>query len=53
VTAKREQCRPETFRYRYPDVEMALGHTLENQIYGCHELEIYPDDRLTCAAGPR
>jgi hypothetical protein len=51
VEEKREQCRPETYRYRYPTVDMALGHTNESTIYGCHELEIYPDDRLTCGGG--
>ncbi len=33
---------------------MALGHTLKtgaNAIFGCHELEVYPDDTLTCASG--
>jgi hypothetical protein len=30
---------------------MVLGHTNKNGIYGCHETEIYPDDRLTCASG--
>jgi len=50
---KRDRCRPEVFRYRYPSTEMSLGHTNAsgNSVYGCHELEIYPDDRLTCASG--
>ena len=33
---------------------MSLGHTLKtgsNAIFGCHELEIYPDDLLTCGSG--
>ena len=33
---------------------MSLGHTLKtgsNAVYGCHELEVYPADRLTCASG--
>ncbi len=30
---------------------MALGHTLKDSVYGCHELEVYPDDRLTCGSG--
>jgi len=66
VDLKREGCRPEVFRYRYPTMDMALGHAAEEQtagsnpitgapsttdVYGCHELEIYPDDRLTCGAG--
>jgi hypothetical protein len=48
---KREACRPEVYRYRYPDLDMVLGHTNTGRIYGCHELEIYPDDRLTCGSG--
>ena len=51
VEAKRAACRPEVFRYRYPSVDMALGHTLQDEIYACHELEVYPDDRLTCGSG--
>ncbi len=27
------------------------GHTNRGTIYGCHETEVYPDDRLTCASG--
>jgi hypothetical protein len=52
VAEKRAQCRPEVYRYRWPTVEMAQGHTLKtgaNGVHGCHELEVYPDDRLTCA----
>jgi hypothetical protein len=49
--AKRENCRPEVYRYRYPDLHMALGHTLRGSIYGCHELELYPNDLLTCGGG--
>ena len=51
VEDKREKCRPEVFRYRYPDVGMVLGHTNQSTLYACHELEVYPDDRLTCASG--
>ena len=52
VEAKRQACRPQVFRYRYDTLDMAIGHTNRtNGIYGCHELEIYPDDRLTCASG--
>ncbi len=32
---------------------MSLGHTNKGTIYGCHELEIYPSDRMTCASGQR
>jgi hypothetical protein len=54
IDAKRATCRPEVYRYRYPTAEMALGHTLQtggNFIFGCHELEIYPNDLLTCGSG--
>jgi len=54
IGAKRRQCRPEVYRYRYPNKNIALGHTLQDgsqAIFGCHELEIYPDDRLTCGGG--
>ncbi len=48
---KRMLCKPQVYRYRYPTAEMALGHSLKSSIYGCHELEVYPDDRLTCGSG--
>ena len=48
---KRAACRPQVFRYRYPTADMALGHTNKGTLYGCHELEVYPDDRLTCGSG--
>jgi hypothetical protein len=51
VQEKRDRCRPQVYRYRYPTKEMALGHTEKSTIYGCHELEVYPDDRLTCGSG--
>jgi hypothetical protein len=54
VAAKRESCRPEVYRYRYPTAEMALGHTRQTgagAIYGCHELEIYPSDLIICGSG--
>lgn len=51
IAQKRAACRPTVYRYRYPTTEMALGHTLQNAVYGCHELEVYPDDRLTCGGG--
>ena len=34
--------------------EMALGHTVKTgstALFGCHELEVYPDDKLTCGSG--
>jgi hypothetical protein len=48
---KRDACRPKVYRYRYPDAKIALGHTEKRTIYGCHELEVYVDDRLTCGSG--
>jgi hypothetical protein len=48
---KRAQCRPEVYRYRYPSANIALGTVLRDHIYGCHELEVYPGDLLTCASG--
>ena len=51
VDAKRLACRPEVFRYRWPTVDMAQGHTRKTSLYGCHELEVYPNDRLTCGSG--
>jgi hypothetical protein len=52
IEQKRALCRPEVYRYRWPSAEIALGHTNQGRIYGCHELEVYPDDRLTCGSGP-
>ncbi len=51
VQAKRDACRPQVFRYRFPTLGMSQGHTNKGTVYGCHELEVYPDDRLTCGAG--
>ena len=44
---------PRVYRYRYPRANIGLGHTLQTDLYGCHELEVYPDDRLTCGGGVR
>ncbi|HEV3479986.1 MAG TPA: hypothetical protein VG144_11135 [Gaiellaceae bacterium] len=51
IDAKRSRCRPRVYRYRYPSATMALGHTARGAIFGCHELEVYADDRLTCGSG--
>ena len=51
IEQKRAACRPQVFRYRYPSPDIAQGHTNQGSIYGCHELEVYPDDRLACASG--
>ncbi len=51
VEAKRSACRPQVFRYRYESAQIGQGHTDRSSIFGCHELELYPDDRLTCGGG--
>ena len=51
IAAKRARCRPQVYRYRYPSTLLSLGHTNKGTIYGCHELEVYPSDRMTCASG--
>ena len=51
VSQKRAACRPEVYRYRFPSAAIALGHTNRNAIYGCHELEVYANDLLTCGSG--
>jgi hypothetical protein len=51
LEAKRTACRPQVFRYRWETLEQAIGHTTKNFVFGCHELEVYPDDRLTCGNG--
>jgi hypothetical protein len=51
IIEKRLACRPQVYRYRWPSADIALGHTNKNAIYGCHELEVYENDRLTCGSG--
>ena len=51
VAQKRKACQPEVYRYRYPNIEMALGHTNQGAVYGCHELEMWPGDEMTCGGG--
>ena len=51
LVAKRAACQPKVYRYRYPTTAMSLGHTERGTIYGCHELEVYENDRLTCGSG--
>ena len=51
IQQRRDRCRPEVYRYRFPSAQVALGHTLKDTIYACHETEIYADDRLACASG--
>src|SRR5688500_14952992 len=50
IDQKRKACRPQVYRYRYPEARMALSHHWTNSLQGCHELEIYPDDRIACAS---
>ena len=51
VAVKRLLCQPVVYRYRFPTATAALGHTRDDAIYGCHELEVYPNDLLTCGSG--
>jgi hypothetical protein len=46
---KIDACDPEVYRYRWPTVDYARASTVRAGS-ACHELEIYPDDRVTCAA---
>ena len=50
IQQKRNRCRPEVYRYRYPEARMATSHVYPNALQSCHELEIYPDDRAACAS---
>ena len=50
IETKREQCRPKVYRFRYPEAAWATGHAFPKNLQSCHELEIYPDDRITCAS---
>ena len=46
---KRTACQPQVYRYRWPSVDFARSSTFRST-GACHELEIYPDDRVVCAA---
>ncbi len=46
---KIEHCDPDVYRYRWPNAAYASSSTFRAGA-ACHELEIYPDDRITCAA---
>ena len=50
IDQKRKACRPKVYRYRYPEARMATSHVYPNNLQSCHELEIYPDDRIACAS---
>jgi len=45
---RRKACQPVVFRYRWPQPEVTQA-TAYRQVGACHELEIYPDDRIACA----
>jgi hypothetical protein len=49
LAQKRARCQPKVYRYRYPSALLGLGHTVDSY-GGCHELELYPDDKLVCAS---
>ena len=53
VDAKRAACQPEGLPLPLPDRrDGARAHAQGGLgVYGCHELEVYPDDRLTCGSG--
>ncbi len=51
IDDRRNVCDPKVYRYRYPELGMVLGHQVKSAIFGCHELEIYPNDLLTCGGG--
>ena len=46
---KREACRPEVYRYQF-ETDWARGTWDDGVSQGCHEIEIRPDDTLTCAS---
>ena len=50
IDQKRAACRPQVYRYRYPEARMATSHVYPNSLQSCHETEVYPDDRLACAS---
>jgi hypothetical protein len=50
IDQKRAACRPEVYRFRYPDGTWATSHTYPNNLQSCHEVEIYPDDTLACSS---
>ena len=49
LSLKRERCDPDVYRFRWPDPSWTQSNSYMNQA-ACHEVEIYPDDRLVCAA---
>ena len=51
LEVRRQRCQPAVFRYRWPTKDIASGSDDKSLVYGCHELELYPDDRLVCGGG--
>jgi len=49
IEAKRAACRPVVYRYRYPSTAVSKSHSF-NSMQSCHEVEIYPDDKLACSS---
>ena len=49
IATKRAQCRPQVYRFRF-EPEWIRGTYASAQGGACHELEIYPNDRLACAS---
>ena len=49
IDQKREACRPKVYRYRYPQNAISQSHSFK-AMQSCHELEIYADDKVTCAS---
>jgi hypothetical protein len=47
---KRTACQPVVYRYRWPSADIATASSFPNNLSGCHEIEVYADDRLTCAS---
>ena len=45
---KRTACKPEVYRYRWQNANVSRSHTYAGT-GACHELEIYPDDKIVCA----
>ena len=45
---KIDACNPDVYRFRWPTVDYASSSTFRAGA-ACHELEVYPDDRVTCA----
>ena len=49
IEQKRAACNPVVFRYRWPETKVTQASHYK-MVGACHELEIYPDDRIACSA---